>query len=122
MLDFGPHFRLRAVSRPLCLTQWPMAMRFGLDETLGFGGMLPEDIAWSAIRGIAPHPRLLAMQPLRQHLAVMHIRRRRRDRMNQFRLAVGAKVSNKLDSLDGWEATSSQQQTLSVILQYSKTS
>jgi len=32
MLHFGPHFRLRAVSRPLGLTQWSMPMGFRVNE------------------------------------------------------------------------------------------
>src|SRR5512139_413293 len=65
-----------------------MAMRFGLDETLGFGSVLPDDVALPAIRGISPHPRLLTMQQLRHHVAVMDIRRRGCYGVNQLRSAV----------------------------------
>ena len=76
MLDLGPYFRFRPVPGPLFLTQRPMAIGFRLDEALGIGRVVPDHVALSAIGGIAPHPRLLTMQQLRQHLAVMHIGRR----------------------------------------------
>lgn len=50
-------------------------MGFGLDEALGLRGVLLNDLALPAVRRIAPYPRLVAMQEIRSHLAVMHIRR-----------------------------------------------
>ncbi len=62
MFDLRPHLRFRPIPRPLVLTQGPMARGFGLDEALGPGRVLSDHIALSAMGGIAPHPRLLAMQ------------------------------------------------------------
>ena len=65
MLNLCPDLRIRAVAGSLLLCQWPMPMRFRLDETLGVRRMLPDDVALPAIRRIASHPRLLSMQQLR---------------------------------------------------------
>ena len=65
MFDLRPNLRLRAVAGSLLLSQRPMALRFGLDETLGLGRVLPNDVALPAVGRIAPYPRLLAMQQLR---------------------------------------------------------
>ena len=90
MLNCGTDLRLRAVPGTLRFTQGPMAMGFGLDEALGRRGVVRNDLRLFTVGGIAPDPSLLPMQQLRQHLAVMHSRRRRGDRMNQFRLTVDA--------------------------------
>src|SRR5690348_16048055 len=73
MFNLGTDLRLHAIPNPLFLTQWPMAMRFRLDETLGLGRVLPDHLALSTVGGITPDARLLAMQQLGQHLTVMHI-------------------------------------------------
>ena len=86
--DFRADLRLRAIAGALRLTQGPMAMGFGLDEALGIGSVVPDHVALPAVGRIAPHAGLLSMQQLRQHLAVMHIRRRGRHRMDQFGPAV----------------------------------
>ena len=65
MFDLRPNLRLRAVPGLLRLAQRSMAMGFGLDETLGLGRVLPNDVALPAVGRITPHPRLLAMQQLR---------------------------------------------------------
>src|SRR5574340_457893 len=78
MLDFGTNLRLRPIAGPLRLAQGPMAMGFRLDEALGMGSMVLNHVALPAIGGIAPYSCLLSMQQLRQHLAVMDIRRRGR--------------------------------------------
>ena len=88
MLHFRPDLRFRTVPSSLLLTQRPMAMGFRLHGALGLGRVLTNDVALSTVGGIAPHPCPLAMQQLRSHLTVMHIRRRGCDRMNQLRLAV----------------------------------
>ena len=75
MFDLRPNLRLRAVPGPLRLAQRAMAMGFGLDETLGLGRVLPNDVALPAVGRIAPHPRLLAMQQMGQRLAIMHVGR-----------------------------------------------
>jgi hypothetical protein len=59
-------------------------MRFGLDEVPSAGGMVTDHGALPAVGGVAPHPRLLPMKQVGQHLAVMHIRRRGRQRMDQL--------------------------------------
>ncbi len=88
MFDFCADFRLRSTADALQLAQGPMAMGFRLDEALGTGGVVPDHVALPAVGGIAPPPRLLPMQQVRQHLAVMHIRRRGCHRMDQLGPAV----------------------------------
>lgn len=63
-------------------------MGLGLNETLRIRGVLPDYVALSTVGLIAPDPCLLPMQQLRQHLAVMHIGRRRRHRMTHVGAAV----------------------------------
>lgn len=75
MLNFCTDLRLRAVPGTRRFTQGPVPMGFGLDEALGLRGVLLNDLALPAVRRIAPYPRLVAMQEIRSHLAVMHIRR-----------------------------------------------
>ena len=65
MFNLRPDLRLRTIPGSLLLTQWPMPMRFRLDETLGLGGVLPDHVTLPTIRRVAPHPRLLTMQQLR---------------------------------------------------------
>ncbi len=67
-----------------------MAMGFGLDEALGSGGMLTDNVTLPAVGSIAPDLGLLAMQQLGQHLTVMHMGRGGHDRMNQLGAAVHA--------------------------------
>jgi len=62
MFHFGTDLRLRPIPSPFLLTQWPMVMRFRLDETLGLGRVLPNHVALPTIRGIAPHSGLPPMQ------------------------------------------------------------
>ncbi len=92
MFDFRTDPRLDAVAGALRLAQRPIAMGFGLDETFGIGSILLNDVALPAVGCIAPDPRLLPVQQLRQHLAVMHIGRRGGDRMNQRGAAVDANM------------------------------
>ena len=65
MFNLRPDLRLRTIPGSRLLTQWPMPMRFRLDETLGLGCMLPDHVTLPTIRRVAPHPRLLPMQQLR---------------------------------------------------------
>jgi hypothetical protein len=92
MFDLCPDRRLRPVPGPLRLIQRPMAMGFRLHEALGPGGEALNHITLPAIGRVAPHPRLLAMEQLGQHLAVVHVRRRGRHGVNQLRLAIHANM------------------------------
>ena len=65
MFTFRPDLRLRTIPGSLLLTQWPMPMCLRLDETLGLGGLVPDHVTVPTLRRVAPHPRLLTMQPLR---------------------------------------------------------
>lgn len=89
-MDFGPHVRLHAIARPVGLTQWPMPMGFRVNEAGSLRRMRPDHGALPAIGRVAPHLRLLAMQELWHHPAVMHMGRRGRHRMNQRGLVVHA--------------------------------
>ena len=83
LFDFGVDVRLGAVAGALRLAQGPMAMGVRLDEVLGIGSVLTNHVALPAVGRVAPHAGLLPMQQVGQHLAVRHIRRRGRDRMDQ---------------------------------------
>lgn len=67
-------------------------MGFRLHEAVGPGGEALNHITLPAIGRVAPHPRLLAMEQLGQHLAVVHVRRRGRHGVNQLRLAIHANM------------------------------
>ena len=60
-----------------------MARGVGLDEALGLRSVVPKHVVLPAGGGGAPYPRLLALQELRQHLPVMPMGRRGRDRGEQ---------------------------------------
>jgi hypothetical protein len=77
MFDFRADFRLGAIAGALRLVQGPVAIGFGLDEVPGSGGALADHVALPAVGRVTPHARLLPMQQIWQHLAGMHIRRRR---------------------------------------------
>lgn len=57
-------------------------------KLVALGCMLLNRVTLSAGGRVAPYPRLLAMQELGQHLAVMRIGCRGRDRMDQLCLAI----------------------------------
>ncbi len=61
-----------------------MTMGFGLNEALSMWRVVLNHLTLPAVGGIAPHSRLLTMQQLGQHLAVMDMRRRGRHGVNQF--------------------------------------
>lgn len=65
-----------------------MSIGFSLDEARGTGSVLPDHVTLPTIGRVAPLAGLLSMQQVRQHLAVMYICRRGRDRMNQLGPAV----------------------------------
>jgi hypothetical protein len=90
LFDFRPDLRLRPVFGPRLLTQRSMATRVGLNEALSMGRVVRQSVTVSARDGIPPHPCLLAMPRLRQHLTVRDSDRHGHDQMTQLRLTVHA--------------------------------
>ena len=61
MLDFGPHFRFAAVSRPLDLIDHAAMSVAAIDEILGLWGVLPDHRPLTAVGLIAPHAGFLPL-------------------------------------------------------------
>src|SRR5262245_65248100 len=62
-------------------------------EILGARGMSADHLGLAAIGLIAPDARLLPMQEIAHHFAVVHIGGARRDRVKNLRAAVDAKMA-----------------------------
>ena len=90
MFDFGAHFRLGAVASFSRIIQWLAATAFLVGEVLRIRRMLTHDRCLPCIGRVAPHTCLVSVQQLFQQLRVVHVGRRRRDRMNLFGPAVHA--------------------------------
>ena len=90
VLYLGPHPRLGAVSRLLCLIHHAAMPVAPVGEVLGARRMFANDIALAAISLVAPDAGFLSMQQIAHNCAVMHVRRRRHHRVNDLGFAVHA--------------------------------
>src|SRR6516165_6356251 len=92
VLNLGAHPGLRAVLASLHLIDHATMTVAFVGEVLGVRRVLADHRPLSPISLIAIDPRLLPVQQLPQHLRIMHVRRRRRHRMDQLGPAVHADV------------------------------
>ena len=92
MLDIRPNARLSPVRLPIGFTQRGIAVGTLVRKVPGMLGAGPNDVALPPVRRIAVQPAFFAMHELSQHLAVVDIGRRRRDRVNRARPRINANV------------------------------
>src|ERR1019366_2913508 len=92
MFHFGSHFGLGPVLLPFHLVDAILVAITLVGKVLGVRRVFAQDLALPAIGLIAPYPRLLAVQQVRQHRGIGGSRRRRHHGMNQLGLAVHSHV------------------------------
>src|SRR5690606_21736718 len=92
VLHFRADTRLRPVLRPLSLINHALVSITTVREVLSVRRRLPDRFALASVRLVTPYPCLVPVQQVRQHFGVGHIRRRRRHRVDQLALTVGADV------------------------------
>src|SRR5690606_37876525 len=92
VLHFRADTRLRPVLRPLSLINHALVSITTVREVLSVRRRLPDRFALPSVRLVTPYPCLVPVQQVRQHFGVGHIRRRRRHRVDQLALPVGADV------------------------------
>jgi hypothetical protein len=93
MLHFGSHLRLGPVPGLILIGQRVIAAALLMGKVFRIRRVFTDNVALPHIGRVAPYPGFFAMQQVSQHLAVMHVRRRGRDRMDQLRPAVDANVA-----------------------------
>lgn len=88
MLHLGADPGFGLVFRPLFLAQFSMATTLLLSKVPGLRRLFSNNLALPAICRVAPNSGLIAVEQVRQHPAVMHIRRSGYHRVYQLRAAV----------------------------------
>ena len=92
MLNLRPYLRLGPVRRLIRLAQRPVPATLLVREILRLWCTSMDRLTLARVGRIAPDPRLVPVQQVRQRLAIMHVRRRRHHCMHQLGLAVDPDV------------------------------
>ena len=82
--------RLSTVGFFLCVAQWAVAISALVGEVPRMRSLFANDVFLIAVCRIAPDPRFIAVQEIAELFAIMHVRRRRYDGMDDFLFAVHA--------------------------------
>ena len=90
MLDARTHTRFRTIRFALLNRKILSTRGMRLREVRRARRLSTNRCGLTAIRRITPYSSFLAMQQVRQHAAVMHVRRRCNERVNQPTLAINA--------------------------------
>ena len=92
VLDARAHTRFRSIRFALLFGKILGTRGMRLREVSGARCFFANRPGLTAVRRIAPHARFVPVQQVRQNAAVVHVRRRRNERMNEAALAVDADV------------------------------
>ena len=84
VFNFRPHLRLGSIPGFVLVAQRAASAALLIGEIRGQGRVFAQHLTLAGVGRVAPHPGFFAVQQVRQCLAVMHIRRRRNHRMDQF--------------------------------------
>jgi len=90
MLDARTHARFRTIRFALLNGKILRTRRMRLREVRRARRFVANHCGLTTVRRIAPHTSFIAMQQVRQHAAVVHVCRRRNERMNEPALAINA--------------------------------
>ena len=88
VLHAGSHFGFAAVVRALDIAELGVATAFFVCQVLGCRRARLNRLGVPRVGRISPHASLATVKQLADHLRIMHIGRRRLDRMNQLCIAV----------------------------------
>lgn len=81
-LAFRPHPRFVSILGAFGIGQRPVAARLGLGKVAGLGRHASNRFGLPDVGRVTPHPCFIAMQQLRQFLAIVHVGRRRYHRVD----------------------------------------